>query len=165
MTCQYLESVLIFFPQEFFLGNVTGFLCLWVLLSPWGYTSRKVHWESHRDILYYSFRNHHFQFWEKMVMIFFSHIPNVTFFCLPNKNLHKNLSVNLLVKNLHFRTSEMFLPSHLYLSFSIFNVFIMIFNSWSSARKGTHYFSQALPVALSTITSEDTFSEWHWKAR
>lgn len=52
------------------------------------------------------------------------------------KNLHKNHSVNLLVINLHSRTSEMFLFSHLYLSFSIFNVFIMIFNCWSSIRKG-----------------------------
>lgn len=161
MTCQYVESVLIFISKSFFLGNVTDSLLLWVSLSPWGYASGKAHWESHRAVLVYSFTNHHFQFWEKIEMNFFSHSKCGFFFCLLNKNLHKNNSVNFLVTNLHFRISDVFLSSRLYLPFSVFNVFIMIFNSWSSTRQGTHYFFQALPVAMNTITNEDTFSEWH----
>lgn len=46
------------------------------------------------------------------------------------------VKVILLVINLHSRTSEMSLFSHLYLPFSIFNIFIMIFSCWSSIRKG-----------------------------
>lgn len=49
------------------------------------------------------------------------------FFFLLNKNLYKNNSLSLLVKNVYFRTSEMVLSSCLYLVVSIFNVIIMIF--------------------------------------
>lgn len=136
-------------PRVFFLCNMIYSLIFWLSSSPWGYASGKVHRESHRVILSYSYTNHHFQFWEKMEIIFFSHIPDMGcfvclgfFFCLfvfffpLKKNLHKSNPVNLLIINLHSRTSEMFLFSHLYLPFSIFNIFIMIFSCWSSIRKG-----------------------------
>lgn len=151
MTWQYLESILIFFSRGLFLGNVADSF-LWASLSPWGYATRKVHWESHKAILPYSFTNPRFQFWEMMEMLFFSYIPNVVFFFFPTWT---RTYIKIICKSCHkspFQNfGEMFFSSQLYLPFKNFNVFIMVFNPQSSTRNRAWYFFQALPVVVRAL--------------
>lgn len=145
----------VFLKNFFFQGNVADSFS-WASLLPWGYATRKVHREPHKAVLPYSFINIHFQFWEKMEIIFFSYIPNMALFFPSEQEPAKKSFVNLLT-NLHFRTSEMFFSSHLYLPFKIFDVFIMVFSSQSSSRNRAWYFFQVLPVAMRTLPIEIHF--------
>lgn len=108
---------------------------MWVSLLSWGYASGKVHWDSHRAVLSHSFTNQHFQFWEKMKMIFYSHIPNVAFFSFQTRTYIKSFLWIFFSWIFIAELQRCFsLPICMYL-FSIFNAFIMIFSCWSSKKK------------------------------